>query len=100
MGYEQKRHYDYLQTQTSSTLGWSVAALIEGQAGGGESSGGSYLKTSLTTTVSVVRNQRAHNEDRRRGMVCSIRSTDMTVPADQGLRVVQTVESGESPSST
>ena len=36
----------------SSTLGWSVTAAVEGQAGGGESTGGSYLKISLSTTVS------------------------------------------------
>ena len=56
-GYEQKRHTT-ISDSTSSTLGWSVAALIEGQAGGGESSGGSYLKTSLTTTVSGEKSQR------------------------------------------
>ena len=92
-GYEQKRHTT-ISDSTSSTLGWSVAALIEGQAGGGESSGGSYLKTSLTTTVSGEESK-GHNEEEGEEWSAPFRYS-MTVPADQGLRVVQTVESGES----
>ena len=92
-GYEQKRHTT-ISDSTSSTLGWSVAALIEGQAGGGESSGGSYLKTSLTTTVSGEESK-GHNEEEGEEWSAPFRYS-MAVPADQGLRVVQTVESGES----
>ena len=80
--------------QHSSTLGWSVTAGIEGQAGGGESSGGSYLKISLSTTVSGEQSDTHSEQD-------SVEFEEpatyaMTVPADKGLRVVQTVESGES----
>ena len=38
-----------LKEEHSDTWGWSVSATIEAQAGGGESSGGSYFKASLTT---------------------------------------------------
>ena len=92
-GYNQKRTKT-VADQTSSTLGWSISASIEAQAGGGESSGGSYVKASLTTSVSGEESQ-AHSE--QEGEEWDTPSTyDMTVPADRGLRVVQTVESGES----
>ena len=35
------------------TLGLSITAYIEGQAGGGEASGGSYVKAGLSTTLSA-----------------------------------------------
>ena len=50
-GYTRKRGRT-VADEHSSTLGWSVTAGIEGQVGGGESSGGSYLKVSLSTTIS------------------------------------------------
>ena len=92
-GYTRKRGR-VVADQHSSTLGWSVTAGIEGQAGGGESSGGSYLKISLSTTVSGEQSDTHSEQD---SVEFEEPATyNMTVPADKGLRVVQTVESGES----
>ena len=78
----------------SSTLGWSVTAAIEAQAGGGESSGGSYVKATLTTAVSGEESDRHSEQESTEWEEPA--TYHMTVSADRGLRVVQTVESGES----
>ena len=92
-GYTRKRGR-VTTDEHSSTLGWSVTAGVEGQAGGGESSGGSYLKISFSTTVSGEESDKHSDQDSEEWEEPA--TYNMTVPSDQGLRVVQTVESGES----
>ena len=92
-GYTRKRGR-VVADQSSSTLGWSVTAGIEAQGGGGESSGGSYVKVSLSTTISGEQSD-THSEQTSVEYEEPATYT-MTVPSDQGLRVVQTVEAGES----
>ena len=92
-GYTRKRGRVVVD-QHSSTLGWSVTAAVEGQAGGGESSGGSYLKLSLSTTVSGDESDSHSEQDSEDWEEPA--TYDMTVHAHKGLRVVQTVQSGES----
>ena len=92
-GYIRKRGRT-IADEHSSTLGWSVTAGIEGQVGGGESSGGSYFKVSLSTTIS---GEQADKHSEQDSLDWEEPATyTMTVPADKGLRVVQTVEAGES----
>ena len=92
-GYTRKRHKTLVDSH-SSTFGWDVSLAIEAQAGGGESTGGSYVKATVTTGFHGEKSDGSSEEE---GTEWEEPSTyHMTVPADQALRVVQTVKTGES----
>ena len=80
-GYTRKRGR-VVADEHSSTLGWSVTAGIEGQVGGGESSGGSYFKVSLSTSISGEEADK-HSEQESTDWEEPATYT-MTVPSDQG----------------
>ena len=92
-GYTRKRGLT-ISDETSNTYGWSVTASIEGQKGGGESTGGSYVKLSLSTSVSGEHSKKHGEESSTEWEEPATYA--MTVPEDQTLRVVQSVESGKS----
>ena len=90
----QRGETSFLESQESQTHGWSIRTWLEGQSGGGEASGGSYLKAGIEIGAHGEY-AKAVKEGTGESDLTTI-TTSLTVPKNSERDIQQLIQRGKS----